>query len=59
MSYAVDIVSVPVPDSDGEAWELRDALLDAWDGKTGPLPKRVETLHRRLSARFPCLTEGS
>lgn len=51
MSYTVAVVVPPIPDHDDEAWQALDALIE----QQGPAPSVFQTLHDRLTARYPCL----
>lgn len=65
MSYVVDVILVPPPDAWEAALALRQELAEARDArlKTGaPVPyerpsEPMKELHRRLTARFPCLND--
>jgi hypothetical protein len=59
MSYTVDIIHVPVPADDLEAWHILDTDLRVRRKIPGtPLPEEVQELHRRLTGRFPCIMEN-
>jgi len=58
MSYAIDIVAVPMPDDDAEAWAAAVQVLDAAMSEgVGPTSEVFRELHRRLTARFPCICD--
>jgi hypothetical protein len=63
VSYTVDIWAHSFPAGDVAAWELRNRLLEERDAQRDPdtpfvtaSPEMAE-LHRRLTARFPCICD--
>ena len=64
MSYTIDVLSVQPPLSYREALAVRDAVSDArdagLDGRSEPAfeppSAAMQELHRRLTARYPCIT---
>lgn len=66
MSYGVDIILGPLPSSYEDALAIRDELADERDAQLGTPDARFEApspqmreLHRRLTARFPCIVDDS
>lgn len=65
MSYVVDIVWGEAPASYERALALRDELSEARDARLGtgdedafePPSERMAELHRRLTARHPCICD--
>jgi hypothetical protein len=65
MSYTIDVLAVQPPLSYREALAVRDAVSDARDAGLGAGPVAVfeppsaamQELHRRLTARYPCITQ--
>lgn len=65
MSYVVDILSAEIPASYKEALLVRDALAEArdvrlddgGDARFEEASAEMRELHRRLTARYPCITE--
>jgi hypothetical protein len=63
MSYTVDIWTQTFPADEADAWDLRDELInehrEAWDPAEGfePASPEMADLHKRLTARFPCICE--
>lgn len=59
MSYTIDIIHVPIPDDDVDAWDFLDNdLRVSSEDDQRPLPDDVQELYRRLTARYPCITEN-
>jgi hypothetical protein len=63
VSYTVDIWTQTFPANDAAAWDEREALMAQRDEAfnpddpfEAPSPEMAE-LHRRLTARFPCICE--
>ena len=67
MSYVIDVVQSCIPSSYADAVDLREEVAEV---KTGPIsddgevefePPSVEMaeLHRRLTARYPCIVDDS
>lgn len=52
VGYTVTVVVPPVPSEDAEAWRSVDELPRI----EGAPPERLQALHDRLVARFPCIT---
>lgn len=58
MSYVVDIVATPIPHDDAEAWPFAGQIRDtALSEGIGPTSQIFRELHRRLTARFPCICD--
>ena len=53
MSYNVAIVIPPIPDSESEAWDAVDALIEA----EGARPSLFDDLHGKLTAQYPCICD--
>ncbi len=51
MSFTTAIVIPPVPDDNAAAW----AALDGFIEMEGPRPAIFQTLHDRLTAKYPCM----
>lgn len=60
MSWSVEIVNVPIADDDDEAWKQLDAIRDEEDAREygSPPSDAMRDLYRRLTARYPCITEN-
>ena len=59
MSYTVDIIHVAIPADDLAAWDFLDNQLRvSAEDDTRPLPESVQELYRRLTDRFPCISES-
>ena len=63
MSYVVEIITVEPPKSYEDALIVRDDLSEARDARGGDpfeaaSPQMAE-LHRRLTARYPCICDDS
>lgn len=58
MSYVVDIVATPMPPDDAEAWLVAEQIRDtALSEGVGLISEVFRELHRRLTARFPCICD--
>jgi hypothetical protein len=65
VSYTIDVLSVQPPLSYREALAVRDVVSDARDAGLDAGPEAVfeppsaamQELHRRLTARYPCITQ--
>ncbi|WP_140920100.1 hypothetical protein [Limnobaculum xujianqingii] len=59
MSYTVELICVPLPDSDKQAWvkifQLREEYYDDEREKSSALLE----LHKKLTARYSCLCDCS
>ena len=56
MSYTIDIVAAPLPESDKEAWLFIHALREKLYAHPGAPSPRMRELYDRLTARHPCIT---
>jgi hypothetical protein len=61
MSWTIEIVSVPVAEDADQAWAQLENLREEADARDYALPpsERMIELYRRLTARYPCITEDS
>lgn len=59
MSYVVNITSLPLPDNEEEAWDCLVEIDAANEGTFGTPGPKMEELYRRLSKRYPCITEAT
>lgn len=60
MSWVIEIVSVPVADDTDDAWDQLEELREVEDAREYGTPpsEPMHELYRRLSARYPCITEN-
>ena len=59
MSYNLDIIQVPIPADDLEAWHVLDTELRVSSRNSAkPLPDSVHELYSRLTAKYPCIMEN-
>jgi hypothetical protein len=57
VSYTVDIVAGPVPESDREAWAALPGLREELYVHAGDPSPEMRELHDRLTERYPCICE--
>ena len=60
MSWVIEIVSVPVADDTDDAWDQLGELREVEDAREYGTPpsEPMNELYRRLTARYPCITEN-
>ncbi|TDR36336.1 hypothetical protein DFR29_12917 [Tahibacter aquaticus] len=58
MSFTIELLVKPLPAGDEKAWDMIEAIGDAYDDDDDDRPKApaLLALHERLTARYPCLS---